>query len=507
MLGTTKILSAEQIRLADKHTIENEPITSLLLMERASKAFVAWFTKSFNLTRPVKIFCGTGNNGGDGMAIGRLLSDYGYKVQAFYIGDDKKGTPDFVTNLEKLKRLLDVVQITDPKQFPDISGKDIVVDGIFGSGLSRKVQRIHAELINYLNGSKAHKKIAIDIASGLFSDTHSDKRAVMKVDHTISFQVPKLAFVLPQSAPHTGDLEIVDIGLNAEFIAGQETNYALLNLEAIRGILKQRPKFAHKGMMGKCLLMAGSYGKMGAALLAAKACLRAGSGLLTVAIPKCGYDIMQSGVPEAMVEVCGIEHLSECPATNQYNAVGVGPGLSTHPDAQEVLESLIKQLKVPVVLDADALNILSENQSLLSNLPSGSILTPHPGEFERLVGTWKNDFDRLEIQRNFSLQHQVIVLLKGAHSSISTPDGQVYFNTSGNPGMATAGSGDVLTGMITSFMGQGYNSVESTLLGGYLHGLSGDLYIEEHSEEGLIAGDLVDFLPKTFKKVNEKATK
>ena len=497
------ILSSEKIRALDQYTIENEPINSIDLMERASKAFVAWFVKAYNMSRLVKVFCGTGNNGGDGLAISRLLLDYGYSVQAFYIGNAETGSEDFKINRERLIKMIDVINIKTESDFPEIENDNIVIDGIFGSGLSRPVVGIFGELIEYLNRKESAAKIAIDIPSGLFDHVHSSDGAIFMANHTISFQVPKLAFFMPQNDQYCGHIELVDIGLHQQYLSTIEEKYYLVDRFMIKHLIKKRPRFMHKGLAGKCLIVSGSEGKMGAVVLATRACMRAGAGLVTAGIPKIGLNILQTAVPEAMVDPIGNDLISLVPKIVQYDAIGIGPGMGTHDETQIVLKQIIDSAEVPLVIDADALNIISTNLDWLELLPRHSILTPHPGEFKRLVGEWENDFDRLNKQVEFSIKYAVVILLKGAFSSISTPEGHVYFNPTGNPGMATGGSGDVLTGIITSLMGQGYNSVESSLIGGYLHGLSGDLYVEVYSEEGILAGDLIDWIPRAFSEIKK----
>lgn len=498
LVNAIKILSAKQIREVDKNTILNEPISSIDLMERASRAFLAWFVKTFNLACPVKVFCGIGNNGGDGLAIGRLLHDFGYDIEVYVAGELGKATGDFNTNATRLQRSKQLVSIDSRNDFPDLSNDDVVIDALFGSGLSRPLSGLHEELVEYLNNIRTNAKIAVDIPSGLFAEQESNNMTVFNADWTICFQIPKLSFFLPQNAPLCGEIEFVNIGLDALAIHQQETQHYLVNQEMIRGLLKTRDRFMHKGQAGRAVITAGAFGKMGAAVLATKSCLRAGAGLVSAIVPECGYEIMQISVPEAMVRVSTRENGNELFEDIQYDAFGVGPGIGIDEDGQQLFRTILDHVTTPLVVDADAINILSKNKDWIKDLSANTILTPHPKEFKDLVGSWLNDFEKLELQREFCKKHKVIVLLKGAYTSICNSEGDIYFNPTGNPGMATGGSGDVLTGIITGLLAQGYNSIESCLLGGYLHGLSGDLYVNENSEEGLIAGDLIDFLPKAF---------
>ncbi|MEQ6120033.1 NAD(P)H-hydrate dehydratase [Reichenbachiella sp. MALMAid0571] len=498
----TKILTSEQIRQVDQFTIENQPISSIDLMEKASKAFVSWFLKKHGIRDNVKVLCGTGNNGGDGLAISRLLLEYGCQVETYFIGTGSNGTEDFQVNLNRLKKLYDPILIKAESDFPLLNQNDIIIDGIFGSGLSRPVKGLHALLINHINRS-ATNVIAIDIASGLYCDQNASGEMIVKCTETVTFQIPKLAFYLPQNDDFTGNLFVVDIGLDQNFIAKQKARHYLITPEFIKSIFKSRGKYAHKGNMGRNLIVSGSKGKIGAAVLASRACLRSGAGLVTVYLPECGYEIMQTAVPEAMVITDTHQNmLSNVPDVNQYDAIGVGPGIGVDKLTVDALVKLLKKVNQPMVLDADALNIIAL-EGLIDLIPEKSILTPHPLEFKRLVGNWNDDFERLEKQIEFSKRNKVVVILKGAHTSITSIDGQVFFNTTGNPGMATAGSGDVLTGIVTALLGQKYDSLEAAILGAYLHGLAGNLYVKENSEEGLIAGDLIDLLPKSFAEIRE----
>ena len=462
----TKILASEQIRLVDQFTIENRSISSIDLMEKASKAFVSWFLKKYGTRNQIKVFCGTGNNGGDGLAISRLLLESGCKVVSYCIGNVTSGSEDFQVNLNRLEKFCDPFQLKKEDDFPVFSQNDLIVDAIFGSGLSRSVKGLHALLINHINTSDAIDVIAVDIASGLYSDHDTSEGAIVKCTKTVTFQIPKLAFYLPQNDGFVGDLRVVDIGLDQNYIAAQKSEHYLITPE-----------------------------------LATRACLRSGAGLVTAYLPECGYEIIQGAVPEAMAITDANQNMiSDSPDIEGYDAIGIGPGIGVSKPTVEALIKLLKKANQPLVVDADALNIIAE-EDLIDLVPEKSILTPHPGEFKRLVGNWNNDFERLEKQIEFSKKYKVVILLKGAHTSISNIDGKVFFNTTGNPGMATGGSGDVLTGVVTGLLGQGYDSLEATLLGAYLHGLAGNLYTKENSEEGLIAGDLIDLLPKSFSEI------
>ena len=461
-----KILSIEKIREADRYTIENEPISSIDLMERAAGQVFEWLMAHITKQNKVKVFCGGGNNGGDGLVVARRLSKVGVPNQAFMLSDLQSTT-----------------------DFPTIDGNDIIVDALFGSGLNRPIEGIAAELINYLNQQDAIR-VSIDIASGLFADSPSPAAAIFKPDYTLTFQMPKLAFMMPENDPYVGQLEILDIQLHPKYLLEVVTNNFFINKDLINPIIHHRNKYSHKGTYGHALLVAGSEGKTGAAILGAKSCLRTGVGLLSVKLPQSAWTPLQAALPEAMI------HMGD--KWEAFNAVGVGPGLSTGDDAQRLVKRLIQDIKVPMVMDADALNILSENKTWLSFIPSKTILTPHPKEFERLFGKTSNSFERLELLREMASKYSIIIVLKGANTAVAMPNGAVFFNITGNPGMATAGSGDVLTGMIVSLLAQRYTPEEAAVLGVYLHGLAGDIAAEAMGQEALIASDITENIGKAF---------
>lgn len=501
-----KIFTSEQIREIDAYTIENEPIASADLMERAAAALCSAITALFPEPRRVIIFAGPGNNGGDGLALARMLCSAGYMVEVVIVMPEARRSPDFIVNLERLKPLLNsIMSAGDDHTLPSSGQNDIIIDAIVGSGLTRPLEGYTAKLVNYINACRA-TVIAVDIPSGLFSE-HNDKSAgkvVVRADYTFSFQFPKLAFMFPENRQYTGEWSVLPIGLSEEKISKTETPFYYLESSTVGCFLKKRTKFDHKGIFGHALLIAGSYGKTGAAVLAAKASLRAGAGLLTCHIPGCGYNIMQISIPEAMVMTDKKEeHFSHIADVTRYNAVGIGPGLGTHRETAEGLLELFKHCDKPVVIDADALNLISQDRSLLEHMPVMAVLTPHRGEFERLAGKTHGSYDTLMSQLRFSKEHQVVIVLKGAHTSITLPDGTVWFNSTGNSGMATAGSGDVLTGIILSLLGQGYAPEEAALTGVYLHGLAGDIAVEKSSPEALIASDIIGELGSAFTSIRK----
>jgi len=495
-----KILTTQQIRDLDAFTIANEPVASIDLMERACVAFTTWFTDTFNTPNKIGIVCGTGNNGGDGLGIARLLKERGYNVQVWLVQSSGKATDDFNTNHRRLPKSVPVKELTSPpeRQFESV---DILIDALFGSGLSRTPEGLYAEVIQAMNNAPA-RRVAVDVPSGLLADKPSQE-PIVRAHYTISFQLPKLAFMFPQYHAFTGEWVLVDIGLSKDFIRTAETPFCYVGTQQARKIVKPRSRFDHKGTFGHALIVSGSYGKIGAAVLASRAALRAGVGLLTTYVPRCGYDILQTAVPEAMAQPASHETmLTDCPPNLEtYNALGIGPGLGQAKETATALGQILEKFGKPAVIDADALNILATNSALLHLVPQGSILTPHPKEFERLVGKWANDFERLEKQRQLSTKLKSVIVLKGANTSIATPDGKVFFNSTGNPGMATGGTGDVLTGILTGLLAQRYSSEDAAVLGVFLHGLAGDNAAYDKGMHGLIASDLPEFLPAAYRRV------
>ncbi|MEQ9467760.1 MAG: NAD(P)H-hydrate dehydratase [Ekhidna sp.] len=486
-----KILTSEQIREVDQYTIKHEPIASVDLMERASKAFVLKFQEFIHDKHPLKIFCGVGNNGGDGLAIGRLLKEKGWEVFLYVVGNPRKGSDDFKANLDRseLYAVIDSV-----KDLPSIGKDDIVIDGLFGSGLSRPLEGFYKTLVEYLN-PQACQKFSIDIASGLYADRAVEKDAVVfQPDYTFSFQVPKLSFFMPSCYPYVGEWHLLDIGLDQSFVGKQQTAFFLSEKAEFIPMIPIRQKFAHKNQVGRLMVVAGSRGKMGAAVLCVRAAFKAGAGLVNACVPTCGTDIMQIAIPEAMVvEPKGTNEIQSIPKTE--DTVVLGPGLGTHSRTLDALEKFLKQTKKPLVIDADGINLLAKRKPLLKLLPPESILTPHPGEFERLVGKWKNDFEKLEKLQHLCRKYKLNVVLKGAYSSVCNVEGKVHFNPTGNPGLATAGSGDVLTGIVGAFLSQGLSSSDALRLGVYLHGAAGDQAVRELETPWIQASDIIDFLP------------
>jgi NAD(P)H-hydrate epimerase len=502
-----KIFRSDQIKQIDEITIREEPVASIDLMERAAGQLLRWYTSKYARSQKILIFAGPGNNGGDGLALARLLENNRYKTEVYYIDFTDKTSDDWKQNLDRLKTetSVPVNYLKSGDQFPFVTDEDIIVDAIFGSGLTRRVEGLAGEIIKLLNQSEA-EIISIDIPSGLFGEDNSqnDPDTIVSADYTLSFQFPKLSFMFPENARFLGEWIILPIGLSSRAIRNAITPYKYLEKEDIVPLLKRRRKFDHKGTFGHGLLYAGSSGRMGAAVLGANAALRTGIGLLSCHVPSSGTLVLQIAIPEAMTVIDSNEnHISSTGDLTHYSAVAFGPGVGTAPESQITLHNLLMICKKPLVIDADGLNILSINKDWLSILPEGTILTPHPKEFERIAGSSENSYHRLNKQISFSKTYKCFIVLKGANTSITTPDGRVCFNSTGNPGMATAGSGDSLTGILLSLLAQGYTPENAAVIGVYLHGLAGDLAAGEISFESIIASDIIKCLPKAFKTLKE----
>ncbi len=503
-----KILNVVQIHALDQETIRRERITSTDLMERAATRCTDWLENEFLKNFPIKkqflfhIYCGTGNNGGDGLAICRILLDRGYHAMASVIWHSPRVSEDFTINYQKLREIYpsSIADIRTEKDLINSEKDEIIIDAIFGSGLNKIPSGLAATAIAYINGLKK-TVISIDVPSGLFCDQSTIflKGSVVKADYTLTFELPKLAFMFPENSAFVGEWFIIPIDSDSQYLSQVETKNYFTTIDDIFPLIEKRKLFSHKGNYGHSLLICGSKGKIGAAVLSSRACLKSGTGLLTVNIPACGYNILQSSVPEAMVISSETEEfLSGLPPLEKYNAIGIGPGIGLEKETQNLLKLLIQNTPVPLIIDADAINILAENKTWLSFLPKGCIFTPHIGEFTRLCGPASTDFDRHQIQREFSFKYQCFIVLKGANTCISTPEGNYYFNSTGNPGMATGGSGDALTGIITSLCAQRYAPLSACVTGVYLHGLAGDFAATELSEHSVTATDIIDYIPKAF---------
>jgi ADP-dependent NAD(P)H-hydrate dehydratase / NAD(P)H-hydrate epimerase len=494
-----QIFSADRIHEWDQFTIRHEPISSINLMERAARACYDWLMANGYRNRSFTIYCGKGNNGGDGLAIARMLSDSGHTVTVYIPEFGHKGTDDFQINLAALHgKPASIRFIPSGENIYAVPEKDVIIDAIFGSGLNRSPEGLNAQIIQHINRSGC-EVISIDIPSGVAADQSSVNHDFVKASHTLTFQQFKLAFLMPENEAACGKIVVLPIGLHPSFAEQTDSGIQLTDHALMKRYYKPRRDFAHKGSFGHALIVAGSYGKMGAALLATTACLRSGVGLCTIHVPQCGYSIMQAGAPEAMTVTDHSDKLISAVdiEPGKFAAIGVGPGLGKAPETAAAFAQILDNFDGGLVIDADALNLLAENPEIQKRLPADTILTPHPKEFERLFGKAANDFDRMNLARLKAKELGVVIVLKGHHTLIATPS-LTFFNNTGNAGMATGGTGDTLTGIITGLRAQQYTAEAAAVLGVYLHGLAGDLAAKEMGKEALIASDLINYLGKAF---------
>ena len=490
---------------ADKATINTNGITSIELMEHAATQCFHWLhTRLQGQNIKIHVFCGIGNNGEDGLAIARHLLQHGYNVSCYVVNFSEKRTDEFLANYNKLKEIGEwPTIINNENDFPNVSFEDIVIDAIFGNGLTRSPKDFTKKLIQYINNTKVFT-LAIDFPSGLFSNKSvSDKNSVIKAGHTLTFQTPKLAFLLPENKDFINTWEVIDIGLDSSFIESLKPKNNYITKNEILPLYKPRNKWSHKGNYGHSLIIGGSFGKIGAITLASKAALKIGSGLVSAYVPKCGYNIIQISVPEVMVEVDNDSALEYYNFKTKATVIGIGPGMGTLEKTASGFELFIKENKLPLVVDADAINLLSKNKQLLKYLPKNTILTPHPKELERLIGTWENDYEKLEKISKLSNDYNLIIVLKGAHTVV-IKDTLKYFNSTGNPALATGGSGDVLTGIITGLIAQGYTPLNAAILGVYLHGKTADIAIQNTGYETFTASTILDYLPNAILDIFEE---
>jgi hydroxyethylthiazole kinase-like uncharacterized protein yjeF len=500
-----KILTSKQTGEIDKFTIDHEPIASIDLMERAAHQVFKWISDHFP-TSGFNVFVCPGNNGGDALAVARMLINNGHSVRTCLYRSEKL-SPDATSNLEKLKKMSGaVIKDLSKEELPEPSPTNrIAIDGLFGSGLNRPLNEKASKIVHYINNTFA-RTISIDIPSGLFCEDNSGntRENIIKASHTLTFQMPKLAFLFPENREQTGCWEVLPIGLNQQKIADTSTPWKITGKEQIRMMVPAPHQFAHKGTMGHALLIAGSYGKTGAALLASRACLNSGVGLLTTHVPHSAVSILQTAIPEAMMSVDRSDLMfTEHPDLSPFSAIGIGPGMGTRVNTQRALKEILQTGNdKKMVIDADGLNILSSNPDMLNLLPQNTILTPHPKEFERLAGPSDNDYQRLQNAIAFAKNHHIILILKGAFTAVISAEGKVCFNPTGNPGMATAGSGDTLTGIILGLLASGIAPFDAARLAVYIHGHAGDMAAKK-GMRGLIATDIIDHLQAAFKEATE----
>lgn len=503
-----KIFTSAQIHELDKYTIEHEPVKSIDLMERAAKAITRVITDRWHNDTPMVVFAGPGNNGGDALAVARLLSEEGYAVTVYlfnisgHLSDDCAANKARLSECRRLKQLTEVTQEFDP---PQLTSDVLVIDGLFGSGLNKPLAGGFASLVKYINASPC-QVVSIDMPSGLMAEdnTYNIRANIIRADLTLTLQHKKLSFLFAENQIFVGQLRVLDIRLSREGMDSIDTQYHIVEENEVRNLLRPRPEFAHKGQMGNALIVAGSYGMGGAAVLAARACLRAGAGKVTVHSPRCNNVITQISVPEAIIQPDADEAIFAEPVdTEDFNALGIGPGLGMNETTAIALIAQLRRTQCPIVADADAINILGNHRAWIQQLPKEIIMTPHPKEFDRLDGHSVDSYERLTKARRLAERLQAYIIIKGRYTALCLPDGHVAFNPTGNPSMATAGSGDVLTGIITALLARGYSRRDACFLGVYLHGLAGDIAAGALGQESVTAGDIVEWLPKAFARLEE----
>lgn len=504
-----KIFTSAQIHELDKYTIQHEPIKSIDLMERASKAIAEAIMRRWTNQTPIVTFAGPGNNGGDALAVSRMLATQGYNVRVYLFNITGRLSDDCAANRQRVrecKRIKEFMEVTTKFDPPALEAGDLVIDGLFGSGINKPLAGGFAALVKYINQCPA-RVVSIDMPSGLMTEDNSyNVRAnIIRADLTLTLHGKKLSMFLADCQEFLGEIQVLDIRLSDEYVQKADAAYSLLEESDIRPRILHRDDFAHKGSMGNALLIAGSYGMSGAAILASRACLRSGAGKVTVHTPRKNYGIMQVSVPEAVLQMDHEEtYFSESVDTDDFDALGIGPGLGQQENTAIALITQLKRTQCPIIADADALNILANHRAWIPQLPKGIILTPHPKEFDRLSSVASNgSYERLQRAKDLAQNIHCYIILKGHYSALCLPDGHVVFNPTGNSGMATAGSGDVLTGIITGLLARGYQRRNACEVGMYLHGLAGDIAAKELGKESLVAGDIIRYLPKAFLALSE----
>ena len=496
------LLTASQIREADAYTIAHEPVSSIDLMERAAKAFVSWFVNHFpDKRQAIAVYCGTGNNGGDGLAIARLLFEHDYKqIDVKVARYSAKSTGDFNANLQRLQQLpVAVIELFEAETLPK-ENADILIDALLGSGINKSLEGSFKILVNYLNN--LHKTVvAVDVPTGFYVDGEiSADATVLKADLVITFQQPKINFLLPESAPYIDCWEAVNIGLDDGFIRSLQSAYQMVEDKDIKAILKPRARFSHKGTFGHALIIAGQAKTMGAALLCSSACVYAGAGLTTACIPENGLTALNSYQAEVMAIVRNEYALPDL-EPEKYSTIAIGPGLGKGDDALALLQYVLDEYDKPIVVDADALNLLAANSKLLEQLPAGSIITPHMKEFDRLFGEHANWWQRLQTMRKKAEELNIYIILKNSYTITGTPEGKLYFNSTSNAAMAVGGMGDVLTGILTSMLAQKYTPEQACLAAVYLHGKAGDELALPNRLQVVLPAQVAARIPATVAKM------
>lgn len=518
-----KVVTAEEMKEIDRKTIASG-VPSIELMENAGRAVARAIKSRYSPLKGkrVSIFCGKGNNGGDGLVVARLLVKEKVKIKAFLLARKEELKKDPKINLKRtLKQKVKIIEIDSSRRLEkfgqEIKESDLIVDAILGTGIKGAPKGLEAKAIKFINTLKK-PIVSVDIPSGVEGSTGKVSGEAVRADLTITFGLPKIGLVIYPGAEYVGELEVVDIGIPKKFLEDKRIKINLIAKEEISSYLKPRKPDTHKGTYGHLFVIAGSIGMTGAATLTSQAAslcfgaLRSGVGLVTLGIPESLNEIMEIKLTEGMtlplpetkkktLSLKAEKKIIEF--SKKTDALALGPGLSTDKETQRLVRNLIKKISLPMVIDADALNALVNNPSILRTL---RIITPHPGEMAKLIGKKAEEVqeNRIKVAGDFAKKYKVIVVLKGARTVIADPEGDIYINPTGNPGMASAGVGDVLTGMIGSFLAQKKEPLEAAKMGVYIHGLAGDLAAQEKGEEPLIASDVLEKLPQAFRKLKIK---
>lgn len=498
-----KILTAQQIKLLESATLQTQNIQEIDLVKRAGHALFKAIVSKLRYHSEFVVFCGSGKNGADGLYCAKLLSGMGHKCKVYIIKLSKSPNDTFMKLLDQLDQtLVPVEYINTINNFPKIRSSTIIIDSIIGTGLNRPLKGVVSEVVSKINSARNNVVISVDLPTGLMSNELPSSTNIVEANYTFTFETPKLSTLLPESYPYVGEWKILPIGLDEKYLNKIETPLQYIDSDSIKSLSKKlhRAKFSHKGDFGHTLVVAGSKGKMGASILTTKSALKSGAGLVTTLVPTIGYEIMQISVPEAMtLTAADLDFIGNIDIDlNDYQTIAIGPGLGMSKETIKSLTDLLRKVTYPIVIDADAINIISADRSILESIPKNSIFTPHIKEFDRLVGPSTNSLQRLDKLKTFATRYNQVVVLKGAHTTISFPNGLVLFNSTGNPGMATAGSGDVLTGTIAAMLSQGLKSAEAAILGVYFHGLAGDIAKQDLGVIGINATDIIGSIPKAI---------
>lgn len=500
-----KLFTTDEIRAIDRYTIENDDVTSLDLIERVAEGVADEIASRWRPNKPTIVFAGPGNNGADALASARLLYERGFRpeIYLFNIGGDKLSTDCIATRDHLLADFPDIhfCEVRTKFTMPDMTANHLIIDGLFGSGLHEELKGGFKTLVQNINEQNA-TVVSIDIPSGMFGDWNPQlvNRNTIHAKLTLAIQFPRLSFFLADNAELVGEWKVLDIGLSERAIATSPANFCLIEKRDVHRRLRHRKEFTSKADFGSAVIYAGSYGMMGAAVLAARGALRAGVGKLTINSPKCGNMILQSSVPEALFRYNRNDfNIVDIHPERDFNAIATGPGLGTDERTVKALEDFLASINQPVILDADALNCIALKPAMLNNIPVLSIITPHAGEFDRLFGPQPSSEARLRKAIEMAKHYNILIILKGRYTAIVRPDGKVYFNSSGCPAMATAGSGDVLTGVLASILAQGYQPELASIIAVYIHGLAGEMAAAEHGEYGVTAGDIADNIGRAIK--------